>query len=89
MPVLSLLLAAHHSVLLSALGDQSHRGGVQAAPSDGLPHRPPSVNAGLLAEREKRQAEIWADRQHVGQTHPQPQQPEEDRAREFQVCHPY
>lgn len=66
-------------------GDQSHRGGVQAAPAHGLPHRPAPADVGLLAEGAQRPPQVRTDSQHAGQAHPQPQQPQEDGQRELQV----
>lgn len=45
------------------------------------------AHVGVLAERAQRAAQVQPDRQHAGQTDPQPEHTQEDGRRDEQVAH--
>lgn len=61
----------------SHTGDQSCGWRLSAAAPHGLPSCIVPADAGLLAERQKQQTQVWADCQHSGQAYPEPGQPED------------
>ena len=66
-------------------GDQGSGRGLPPAPAHGLPRRPLPADAGLLAEGKEQPAQVWAHRQHPGQAHPQPRDPQDHRQHNLQV----
>lgn len=65
-------------------GDQGDGRGLPSARSNGLPRGAAPADVGLLGEGASRQAHLWPDTQHAGQTHTQSWHPAAHRC--WQVC---
>ncbi len=77
-----------NNIFWCASGDKSGGWGLSSSPTHGMPRHALPADARLLAEGPKQPAEIWADCQHPGQAHPQPQQSQNHGQHRVQVCHP-
>ncbi len=76
-----------NNIFWCASGDKSGGWGLSSSPTHGMPCHALPADARLLAEGPKQPAEIWADCQHPGQTHPQSQQSQNHSQHRVQVCH--
>lgn len=69
------------------LGYKGNRGRIQVTSAYGVSCSTAPAHVGVLAERAQRAAQIQPDRQHAGQTDPQPEHAQEDGWRDEQVTH--
>lgn len=76
------------TTLTSASCFQGHKGNrrrIQITSTDGVSCSPAPAHARVLAERAQRAAQVQPDRQHAGQTDPQPEHTQEDGRRDKQI----
>lgn len=67
------------------LGYKGDRGRVQITSTDGVSCSTAPAHVRVLAERTQRAAQVQPDRQHAGQTDPEPEHTQEDGRRDKQI----